>query len=399
MRPIELLNRLRIRKHPQAGWQPYVWLCYLGFLFIPLTWPGSGHSWILPTILTIPVFLVFYFRCFSPWPHWKLGNVLAIALLGLALAPFNPLAWTYIVYAVSIAPSAVRGAARVAMLTVALLGVYTLEILWLGQPQALLSLGIAVLACAVSVLATLTFIARARQDAAIRLSQEEIRRLATVAERERIGRDLHDLLGHTLSLIALKSELAGKLLDRDPDAARREIAEVTHVAREALRQVRAAVTGMRAAALDAELASARALLQSSGVSVTIDRGAVTLAPAIETALALIVREATTNIHRHSEARHATIEIGTAGSGGERCVCLSVRDDGRGGASERGTGLTGIRERVRSLGGSFTIDSPRGRGTVLQARLPTDAAADEVTATRPDTVEPQRVSLERETAPP
>src|SRR5205814_6582017 len=103
-------------------------------------------------------------------------------------------------------------------------------------------------------------IQRARANQALRLSQDEVRRLAQVAERERIGRDLHDLLGHSLSVIALKSELASKLFTRDSAAAAREIADVERIARESLGQVRRAVAGMRALGLRAELANARLAL-------------------------------------------------------------------------------------------------------------------------------------------
>jgi two-component system sensor histidine kinase DesK len=396
MRTIDLLNRLRIRKYGEAGWQPYVWLCYLGFLFIPLAWPDAGHRWVWPTLLSIALFLPFYFRCFSPRPRWKLGNVLAVALIGMLLAPINPLAFTYIVYAVSLAPSTLRGFRQPIVLTLALLGAYLLEIFLLRQPQALMTTGIATLVCLVVCVGTITLVERTRQNVALRLSHEEIRRLATVAERERIGRDLHDLLGHTLSLIAIKSELAGKLIDKDREGARREIAEMTQVARDALREVRSAVTGMRAAALDAELTSARALLESSGISVSIDRGAITLAPAIETALALTLREATTNIHRHSQARRATLSVQLEATGPAAQVSLTVTDDGRGGARESGTGLTGIRERVRSLGGNLTIESPRGRGTVLRASLPAGGA---ITASASSAAGTTAPTLDREVAHP
>src|SRR6478672_6715206 len=104
------------------------------------------------------------------------------------------------------------------------------------------------------------------RDSALKLSHDEVRRLAALAERERIGRDLHDLLGHTLSMVALKSDLAGRLLDRDPAAARNEIGEVSRVAREALAQVRRAVSGIRAAGIAAELAAAKLLLETDGVA-------------------------------------------------------------------------------------------------------------------------------------
>ena len=120
----------------------------------------------------------------------------------------------------------------------------------------------------------------------LRRSNEEIMRLATLAERERIGRDLHDLLGHTLSVVALKSELARKLIDRDLDAARSEIGEVERVARDALSQVRNAVSGIRSTALSAELVAATALLEAQGLKVKCETENVKLPHDRETALAL-----------------------------------------------------------------------------------------------------------------
>jgi len=192
-----------------------------------------------------------------------------------------------------------------------------------------------------------------------------VRRLAALAERERIGRDLHDLLGHTLSLVALKSELAGKLFERDPAAARREIDDVTRVARDALTQVRRAVSGIRAAGLAAELASARLLLESDGIAFKYEFGDVALPVEVETACALVVREAITNIQRH--ARAATAEVKLESDNGQ--AILSISDDGRGNAIVPGNGLSGMRERVEALAGSLRIDSKPGAGTRIEVRLP------------------------------
>ena len=143
--------------------------------------------------------------------------------------------------------------------------------------------------------------------------------MARLAERERIGRDLHDLLGHTLSLIAIKSELAAKLMDRDRAAAGREVTEVMNIARDALRQVRTAVTGIRSAAFEGEMASARAMLDTAGVMLKYERDGTMLPPEVETTLAMIVREAVTNIQRHSRAGAASIQVlldeGRGGEGG------------------------------------------------------------------------------------
>jgi two-component system sensor histidine kinase DesK len=201
--------------------------------------------------------------------------------------------------------------------------------------------------------------------AKLRLSHEEVRRLAATAERERIGRDLHDLLGHTLSLITLKLELSRKLFDRDHVAARRELEEAERVARHALAEVRAAVTGIRAANLAAEFASARLLLESSGVHVEYHADIEPLPDTIERGLALLVREAVTNVARHARATLAQIDLGVEGGN----VKLCIADNGRGGVGDEGNGLTGMRERVRALGGVLRLDSPRGHGTTLHVMVP------------------------------
>ena len=350
------------------GSPPHLWLFYLGFLFMPLTWGERRWTWLLATLATLAVYLALYLRYIVVRWRPSLTFVLAIAALCYLLEPVNTFANTYLIYAGAFAPLALPGFARPLLLAAALIVWFALEVLVLQQP--LLLVAIAALVCSACCLGSAFARENRRRNFALRLSQEEVRRLAAVAERERIGRDLHDLLGHTLSLVAIKGELAGKLLTRDPAGAAREIGEVTQIAREALTQVRTAVTGMRSAALAGELASARALLESCGVELTCRQEAHELPPGVETALAMIVREAATNIQRHAGATRADIEISTRGDaprGG--AVALRVSDNGRGGIAARGNGLAGIGERVRSLGGTLEIDSPPGAGTVLWALLP------------------------------
>jgi len=259
-----------------------------------------------------------------------------------------------------------------------MLGFYGLELLLLGfKPMTYWVTCLVGIAAAAS---NYVLVQNRRKNAMLRLSREEVHRLGRVAERERIGRDLHDLLGHTLSLIAIKSELAAKLMDRDRAAAAREVAEVTTIARDALRQVRTAVAGIRSAALENEVASARTLLDTAGVVLGFERDGGVLLPEIETALAMIVREAAMNIQRHSSAQSAEIDVrtqtvitGASGAAGEKMVFLTISDDGRGGVTTSGNGLSGIRERVRSLGGTLEIESPQGRGTTLRVRLPLPAS--------------------------
>jgi two-component system sensor histidine kinase DesK len=209
------------------------------------------------------------------------------------------------------------------------------------------------------------YAANARKQAALRLSQDEVARLAKVAERERIGRDLHDLLGHTLSVVAIKAELANKLFGRDPAAAQAEIADVEKIAREALGQVRRAVTGMRAVGIRAEFANARLALGAVAVDFDYRAPDFSLHPEVETVLALALREAATNIIRHAGARRCSAELLREGAN----VVLTVRDDGVGGALVDGNGLSGMRERIEGLGGTLGVSSERGRGTQLRIALP------------------------------
>jgi two-component system sensor histidine kinase DesK len=253
------------------------------------------------------------------------------------------------------------------LLVVLLMSLYAIELALLGFKP--LVFGITVVVALASGASNYMMLENRRKNLALRRSAEEVQRLARIAERERIGRDLHDLLGHTLSLIAIKSELAAKLMSRDRDAAAREITEVMNVARDSLRQVRTAVTGLRSAVLEGEMISARALLESVGVTLTCRRDAMVLPAEIETGLAMIVREAVTNIQRHARARGASIEVLAEEDGFDKGVLLVISDDGRGGISSQGNGLAGIRERVQSLGGTLDIDSPHGEGTCLRIRMP------------------------------
>src|SRR6185437_3133464 len=357
--------------HDVPGWLHYIWLIYLGFLFTPLLSPEHDRQWLWPTLISIPVFVYLYRRVIQAFrdrlvPGLRaLPEVVTIAVMAYALAFFNESANVYLIYCLAVAPFALAKFRHLALLVVLLLGGYALVLLMVGFK--LLLFGITAIIGIAAAASNYVLVGHRYKNAMLQLAREEVHRLGRVAERERIGRDLHDLLGHTLSLIAIKSELAAKLIERDKTAAAREVAEVTNIAREALKQVRTAVAGIRAAALENEVASAKTLLDTAGVSLTFGRDGGVLPAEIETALAMILREAVTNIQRHSRARQATIEVMTqtlaaaAGSrGDERAVLLTVSDDGRGGITTSGNGLTGISERVHSLGGTLEIDSPRGR---------------------------------------
>jgi two-component system sensor histidine kinase DesK len=200
-------------------------------------------------------------------------------------------------------------------------------------------------------------------NAVLRLAHAEVERMAKVAERERIARDLHDVLGHTLSVIVLKSELAAKLADRDAVRAAQEIREVEKIARESLSELREAVAGYRSAGIDAEFARAKSVLEIAGVAVAWESEKLSLTATQEGVLALAMREGVTNIIRHARAR--TCRLALAAQGGR--VCLEIVDDGTGGASSEGFGLAGMRERVEALGGTLVREG--ADGTRLIVMLP------------------------------
>ena len=185
-------------------------------------------------------------------------------------------------------------------------------------------------------------------------ARNELARQAVIEERLRLARDLHDLLGHTLSMIALKSELAGRLIEKDAPQAAQEIREVESAARQALREVREAVAGYRQPTLQTELAGARQILEAAGITCTIENDNEVLPPIVDAVLAWTVREGVTNVIRHSRARSCTIRVGS--ENGEACVEV-VNDGCREHAphstqTRTGTGLSGLTERVTTQGGQI-----------------------------------------------
>src|SRR6202171_1027233 len=196
-------------------------------------------------------------------------------------------------------------------------------------------------------------------------AREQIARLAVGEERLRFARDLHDLLGHSLSVIALKSELAGRLIKTAPGLAAHEIEDIEKGARDALREVREAVTGYRQPALAAELAGAHEALSTVGIEYHVDQDRTSFPPAVEAVLAWTVREGVTNVMRHSGARRCAIRI--IKKHGQATV--EVIDDGRGGIPQAGSGLRGLAGRVGERGGSLTAEPLPHEGFRLRVTLP------------------------------
>jgi two-component system sensor histidine kinase DesK len=207
----------------------------------------------------------------------------------------------------------------------------------------------------------LDMIGIARMGNAIRelhTARRELARLAVIEERERLARDLHDLLGQTLSVITLKSELAKCLIEEDPERSAKELSEIEHLTRKTLREVRKTVAGYRQPTLVNELDGARQLLEAAGVEYMVEQTTPDLPPAIDAVLAWTVREGVTNVIRHSRAQQCLIRLTSA----QEMICAEVINDGERQEElhedwptqhiPQGNGLFGLRERVTALGGTL-----------------------------------------------
>ncbi|HEX6640585.1 MAG TPA: sensor histidine kinase [Thermoanaerobaculia bacterium] len=354
---------MRLLPHDNdTAWTPYAWLIYIvPFAVTPFMseWQNNAAGYALYG-LGLAAFLVLYFRS-----HWVQGRELvlisaATLAMGLAFWPISLGAGAFFIYAASMIALldtprwAVRGVAIVAIITL-------IEALFLRRELFNSAWPIVFVLIVGGINIHYSQVGRA--NARLRLAQEEVEHMAKLAERERIARDLHDLLGHTLSLVILKSELASKLAERDPERSREEIRDVERIAREALGEVRAAVSGYRSSGLEAEVQRARATLATAGIQLESTMTPRKLPTAQEAVLCLALREAVTNIVRHSGARHARLSIHDT----EASCTLSISDDGRGGNAPFGSGLTGMRERVDVLGGTLVRSGTHG--TTLTVTLP------------------------------
>jgi len=370
-------HELRLGRSPWTSFIHLVWSVWV-FLTPALSGGAFGFSWtwLGLTLVSYPLFLFAYATSVFASPRRAHLAALSMVAMCLALLPWYPSGLSYFVFGcVMLQPRRSRSVLRY-LGTIAVLNVILISYArYIGYPwQALVWMP--TVTAIIGVIVMVERINRER-DSALKLSHDEVRRLAALAERERIGRDLHDLLGHTLSMVALKSDLAGRLLDRDLAAARNEIGEVSRVAREALAQVRRAVSGIRAAGIAAELAAAKLLLETDGVAFDYRFDAEfagnALPAGVEVALAMTVREAATNIQRHARAQRAEASFGMEGGD----AVLRIVDDGRGGAIVPGNGLCGMRERLEGLHGSLRIDAGPRRGTRVEARVPLAANDDPI----------------------
>ncbi len=350
----------------ELGKLPYLWATSLAFLVFKYFYSPFSAFELGMLVLSAALFLPLYLVSFWTSGRSAVLCILAACGFGMLWAPFNSGAGTFFIFAAGMCGRLAPGRNAPRMLAV-VLALATAAGWLLSANTVAFLLAPWLVGLSVGVASIMEGGLRASRQQ-LQRKQEEVEHIARIAERERISRDLHDLLGHSLSLIALKAELAGKLAGRDLEACRREIADVETTARRALAEVRTAVTGYRDSGLPGALASARASLAAAGVELHEDLRQLALAPGIEHVLALALREAVTNVVRHAGAARCWISL----AGEQGSAVLRVSDDGgrlRAGDDVRvGNGLTGMKERAAAVGG--TLSTRVDKGLRLELRLPT-----------------------------
>jgi two-component system sensor histidine kinase DesK len=286
--------------------------------------------------------------------------VIAIALLlGGAPASFAAL----FVYFVAAAGIRLPPRAAVAVTVLTAVGVGIAGLLHGERDSAIAATVLTILSIGV-LMSAFGRIARANRE--LHSTREELARLAVSEERLRIARDLHDLLGHSLSVIALKAELARKLVEREPTRTAAELDDIQAVSRTALTEVREAVQGYRRLALAEALDSARAALAAAGIDCDLADVEMTLPADVDGVLAWAVREGTTNVIRHSHAAHCAIRVR---ADGDRAA-VEIEDDGTAAPSVgRGSGLNGLRERAERVRGEVEAGARPGGGFRLRLTVP------------------------------
>lgn len=293
----------------RSGWRRPPRLVYAMFwlmlVLAAATAPAIGWQ-----VLSFLPFIVSYASYgLGGWWHW-ITMILAVALSGTVLLVVGPSSGAFAIFAI-----------------VVILGFVNSINIWL--------------------------IGRSVQAESLRVD------LATSRERETIARDVHDLIGHTLTVVKLKSELAERLVDRDPDAAKRELQAISGLTAEAIAGVRSTVTGLRASDLDEQLEASRSALESAGIEFSVDGSPAAISPAQSLSASWILREAVTNILRHSEAKHVRLELGPG--------TFTVEDDGKGITEPAGNGLRGMAERASASGAVLAVEDASDGGTLVSVR--------------------------------
>lgn len=340
--------------------QYHLWLASTAVWLIVPVYRSKPLDW-FELIVAWPLFIFFYIEAHSHRAAASFAYVGAIFVLGSIYVPVNPGASGVFCFCGAVIAARVpRPMATYAMVFAATALLFAESKIfhlnnwtWIGGGSG------------VFLFCTYVFLDTKQREANsyLWLAREEVARLAKLEERERIAQDLHDVLGHTLSLIAIKSELAGKTLAFDHVKAKIEVEQIEKIAREALDRVRSALHGDRITHFGGEVEQIKLRIQSMGIEVELRVEPIELSAVQESVLSMVLQEATTNVVRHSQANHCLIEVFRANGN----LNLIVRDNGRGAKNFEGFGTRGLRKRLEVLGGKLRLVSQNG--TELHAFIP------------------------------
>ncbi len=363
LKRLKRIDHKLLPRQSELQYGPYIWLLYLFFFFIGLVqYPALSTNIFYATAGTL-LFLVLYFNGYWASAKQVKWNILGILIIGFLLSHLTPGASVFFIYAAAFCCrlSSTKRATIGLFLISACVGITS----WYG------SLGIYFYMPAIFFTFLVGGVNIYQHDISLKrkeliLSQQEVRHLARTSERERIARDLHDLIGHTFSVIALKAELANKLVEKDIGKAKEEIRAIENTSREALSQIREVVSGYRTSDLNTELAHAKYVLESNEISFQYQFDKLEMDEHNNKELAIILKELVTNILKHSQSTQVEARIEEV----NKQVCLTVKDDGIGFVENqiRGFGLKGISERVNKLNGKLSIQSSTGTEVTILVPL-------------------------------
>ncbi|WP_144392798.1 sensor histidine kinase [Pleionea sediminis] len=361
MKLLSYIHNFLLPPQHDQGYLPYVWLSYLGIYFFNYLFRPPSDTEVITTLIIIPVFLVIYFSAFRRDGLSLVIHIILLYLIGIYTSQENIGGSVFIVYAASFCAQFDKAKNGFTMLIALIAATAFYSFLFnLSSYFYLPAIFFSILVGGSNIY----FSEVSKKNQVIKKSQEEIEKLATTAERERIARDLHDVIGHTFSLITRKAELARKLVDKDAEKAKAEILDIELESRRALSQVREAVSGYRKTNLSNELLAAKNLCQISEIEFEEEVKSCDLNESISNSLGFIIKEAFTNISRHSSADSVRVKFDII-SGNYQ---LEIKDNGSIKSDTPitfGNGLIGIKERVHQLNGSLNISTNEGfRLTVL-----------------------------------
>ncbi|MFK8031773.1 MAG: sensor histidine kinase [Gammaproteobacteria bacterium] len=323
-------------------------LIYLVFLFFPWMFKGPATIDMLVGAVALVIFIPIHYYAFNASSEERILPVAVVALLGAACNFFLLGAGVFQIYC-----GAMTGFCRPVLRSAIVLGLCTVVyvVSAVVAQRTLTEMGFVLFMSIIVWFSTISTSQGFLDMAQIEREQELDRQAASLFERERIGRDLHDLLGHTLTMVALKSDLANRLIDTDPDKAKEQIEEIQVGARRALSDVRLALSGLARVSVVAELENGRKALESASVALSVTGHVPDLSPEQDQVLGMMIREAVTNIIRHTLATEVRIEFFIT----DKEQRLSISDNGGGKVNTEGRGLSGLRKRIESVGGSVWID--------------------------------------------